>query len=53
MYNFFIDLIIWSFAIFGFLKIIDEFALDGFCNIYRVFEYIIISFKKFVAKKFR
>lgn len=53
MYNFFIDLVIWSFAIFGFLKFIDEFALAGFCKVYRFFEYIIISFKKFIAKKSR
>lgn len=53
MYNFFIDLIIWSFAIFGFLKFVDEFALDSFYKVYRFFEYIVISLKKFVAKKYR
>lgn len=50
MYNFFIDLIIWSFAIFGFLKFVDEFALDIFYCIFTFFTYIAMSLKKFVAK---
>ena len=50
MYNFFIDVIIWSFAIFGFLKFIDEFALEFFCKTYEIIEYTFSILKKFVAK---
>ena len=50
MYNFFIDLVIWSFAIFGFIKFFDEFALD---IVYYIANFIIcisVFFKKLIAK---
>ena len=50
MYNFFIDLIIWTFAIYGFLKFIDEFWLNTCCKIIEIFLYIMLTFKKFIAK---
>ena len=50
MYNFFADLIVWSFAIFGFIKFFGEFALDFTCYIINIFIYIIVLLKKFVAK---
>ncbi|MBQ9267641.1 MAG: hypothetical protein IJ217_05135 [Clostridia bacterium] len=33
MYNFLIDVIVWSFAIYGFTNIIKEFWLDAICYI--------------------
>lgn len=50
MYNFFIDLTIWSFAIFGFIEFWGEFALDIIRYIVVFFIYINIMLKKFVAK---
>ena len=50
MYNFFADLLIWTFAIFGFIKFLDEFLIDIICYIINFFIYIPIILKKFVAK---
>lgn len=50
MYNFFIDLIIWSFSIYGFLNFIDEFILDFFAYILRHLMNICTFFRKFIAK---
>lgn len=50
MYNFFVDLTIWSFAIYGFIKFFEEFILDICCYIVNFCFSIYITFKKFVAK---
>lgn len=50
MYNFFIDLIIWSFAIFGFIKFTEEFIWDVFSYIFIAVLRVAIFFKKFIAK---
>lgn len=33
MYNFFVDVLIWSFAIYGLFNFLNEFALDFVCYI--------------------
>lgn len=50
MYNFFVDLFIWSFAIYGFINFINEFILDIFYYIIIAFVNMAIFFKKFIAK---
>lgn len=50
MYNFFVDLLIWSFAIYGFIKFMDEYIWDIFCYIISLFIGVTTFFKKFVAK---
>lgn len=52
MYNFFVDLTIWSFFIFGVIKFCEEYAIDSICYIINFFAYISIMVKKVVAKFF-
>lgn len=52
MYNFFIDLTIWSFFVFGVIKFLEEYAIDSICYIVNFCIYINIMLKKFVAKFF-
>lgn len=53
MYNFFIDLFIWSFFIYGILKFMEEFAFDFFAYILQKSMNICTFFRKFIAKKTR
>ena len=47
MYNFFVDIVIWSFAIFGLLTFLKEFAIDFLC---RISTFVYIFVKKIIAK---
>ncbi len=33
MYNFFVDVLIWSFAIFGMITLLQEFGIDMICYV--------------------
>ena len=50
MYNFFVDLFIWTFAIFGMTKVIEEFAIDIICIIVKPFYLMNCVLKKCIAK---
>lgn len=50
MFGYIIDVLIWSFAIYGFLNFIKEFWLDMLCYIVEKCVTLVIFFKKFVAK---
>lgn len=50
MYNFFVDLIIWTFFIYGFIKFLEEFSLDFVCYIIYILINTVTMFKKFIAK---
>ena len=47
MYNFFVDLFIWTFAIFGMTKVIEEFAIDIICIIVKPFYLMNCFIKKY------
>lgn len=50
MYNFFVDLIIWTFAIYGMTKFLEEFAIDIVCIIIKPIYLINCFVKKCIAK---
>ncbi len=50
MYNFFVDLFVWSFAIYGFIKFVGEFIWQFLSYIILSFININTFFKKFIAK---
>lgn len=50
MYNFFVDLLIWTFFIFGFIKFLEEFFYDIIYYGFLPFTYIVRFFKKVVDK---
>ena len=52
MYNFFVDLFIWTFCIYGFAKFLEEFAYDIICYMALPFTYMVRLLKKCIDKIF-
>lgn len=51
MYNVFVDVLIWSFAIYGLINFLDEFAFDFICYIVESCVKVVLAFKRIFFKK--
>lgn len=47
------EIIIWSFAIYGFLMFVKEFLFEWICVVIAYIYYIITLFRKFINKVYR
>lgn len=50
MFGYFVDVILWSFAIYGFWNFWREFWADALCYILEKCAILVLFFKKLVAK---
>ena len=53
MYGYVLDVIIWSFAIYGFINFMREYLLETFCYLVSQSVYIVKISSKFIVKKIR
>ena len=51
MYNYFVDVIIWSFSIYGFICFMDEYLLESVCYIIMKCVYFVRKFRKYLSLK--
>ncbi|MBQ9280318.1 MAG: hypothetical protein IJ215_04675 [Clostridia bacterium] len=50
MYGYFIDVILWSFSIYGLISFLKEYLLEGICYIFLQVCYVMKKMRKYFAK---